>query len=88
VVLLCVYSADHSGSENGGGSGSNSGTGTSLAPVPSSVPPTPVAAAEPPVQQIAMRSLIVTQDASIIIGRGGSHVNEIRVGLLVCETLA
>ena len=28
-----------------------------------------------------MRSLIVTQDASIIIGRGGSHVNEIRVGL-------
>ncbi|KAK1921534.1 hypothetical protein DB88DRAFT_442797 [Papiliotrema laurentii] len=25
-----------------------------------------------------MRSLIVTQDASIIIGRGGSHVNEIR----------
>jgi poly(rC)-binding protein 2/3/4 len=27
-----------------------------------------------------MRCLIVTQDASIIIGRGGAHVNEIRVG--------
>lgn len=32
-----------------------------------------------------MRSLIVTQDASIIIGRGGAHVNEIRVGRL-CRT--
>lgn len=29
-------------------------------------------------QQIHMRCLIVTQDASIIIGKGGSHVNEIR----------
>lgn len=28
--------------------------------------------------QIHMRCLIVTQDASIIIGKGGSHVNEIR----------
>jgi len=28
-----------------------------------------------------MRSLIVTQDASIIIGRAGAHVNEIRVSL-------
>ena len=27
---------------------------------------------------IHMRCLIVTQDASIIIGRGGKHVNEIR----------
>jgi poly(rC)-binding protein 2/3/4 len=27
---------------------------------------------------IQMRCLIVTQDASIIIGKGGSHVNEIR----------
>jgi heterogeneous nuclear rnp K-like protein len=25
-----------------------------------------------------MRALIVTQDASVIIGRGGAHVNEIR----------
>lgn len=29
-------------------------------------------------QTIHMRCLIVTQDASIIIGKGGSHVNEIR----------
>ncbi|PIL24458.1 hypothetical protein GSI_14212 [Ganoderma sinense ZZ0214-1] len=34
-------------------------------------PPTPAA-------NIHMRCLIVTQDASIIIGKGGSHVNEIR----------
>lgn len=34
----------------------------------------------PPIAQshINMRCLIVTQDASIIIGRGGAHVNEIR----------
>ncbi|KAL5490177.1 PBP2 [Sanghuangporus weigelae] len=35
-------------------------------------PPTPTSAT------IHMRCLIVTQDASIIIGRGGKHVNEIR----------
>lgn len=38
----------------------------------SSAPPAPPAA------QIHMRCLIVTQDASIIIGKGGKHVNEIR----------
>lgn len=32
----------------------------------------------PPVSTIHMRCLIVTQDASIIIGKAGSHVNEIR----------
>ena len=32
----------------------------------------------PPSANIHMRCLIVTQDASIIIGKGGSHVNEIR----------
>jgi poly(rC)-binding protein 2/3/4 len=32
----------------------------------------------PPSASIHMRCLIVTQDASIIIGKGGSHVNEIR----------
>ncbi|KAI0820211.1 hypothetical protein BC628DRAFT_1423138 [Trametes gibbosa] len=32
----------------------------------------------PPAANIHMRSLIVTQDASIIIGKAGSHVNEIR----------
>ncbi|KIL00943.1 hypothetical protein PAXRUDRAFT_821153 [Paxillus rubicundulus Ve08.2h10] len=36
------------------------------------------AAAAPPSAMIHMRCLIVTQDASIIIGKGGSHVNEIR----------
>ncbi|TFY82990.1 hypothetical protein EWM64_g1022 [Hericium alpestre] len=39
----------------------------------SSGPPPP-----PPSAHIHMRCLIVTQDASIIIGKGGSHVNEIR----------
>jgi heterogeneous nuclear rnp K-like protein 2 len=34
--------------------------------------------AAPPSANIHMRCLIVTQDASIIIGKGGSHVNEIR----------
>ncbi|KAF8643773.1 hypothetical protein AX16_008792 [Volvariella volvacea WC 439] len=34
--------------------------------------------APPPSAHIHMRCLIVTQDASIIIGKGGSHVNEIR----------
>jgi len=34
--------------------------------------------APPPSANIHMRCLIVTQDASIIIGKGGSHVNEIR----------
>ncbi|QRW27640.1 cytoplasmic protein [Rhizoctonia solani] len=32
----------------------------------------------PPAAQIHMRCLIVTQDASIIIGKAGKHVNEIR----------
>jgi heterogeneous nuclear rnp K-like protein len=36
------------------------------------------AAASTPSANIHMRCLIVTQDASIIIGKGGSHVNEIR----------
>lgn len=51
---------------------------------PSSEPTAP-AKPDPGPQQISMRSLIVTQDASIIIGRGGAHVNEIRVGRL-CRT--
>ena len=52
---------------------------SSLAPPPSSIPATPATAGEPPVQNIQMRSLIVTGDASVIIGRAGAHVNEIRV---------
>lgn len=42
-------------------------------------PTSPSTAAAPaPSAMIHMRCLIVTQDASIIIGKGGSHVNEIR----------
>lgn len=36
------------------------------------------AGSQTPSAMIHMRCLIVTQDASIIIGRGGKHVNEIR----------
>ncbi|KAK4688122.1 heterogeneous nuclear rnp K-like protein, partial [Tremellales sp. Uapishka_1] len=57
--------------------GADAGPSTS-ASATSSIPSAPVQAAESPVQQIQMRCLIVTQDASIIIGKGGSHVNEIR----------
>lgn len=60
------------------GPSSTSPTISNIQP-PSSVPSAPVTAAEPPPQQISMRCLIVTQDASIIIGRQGTHVNEIRV---------
>lgn len=67
-----VYSAD----------GNSDAGPSSLSAPPASVPAAPVKAAEQPVQQIAMRCLIVTQDASIIIGRQGAHVNEIRVGRL------
>ncbi|KAF8136469.1 hypothetical protein EV363DRAFT_1319680 [Boletus edulis] len=40
--------------------------------------PSSSSALPPPSAMIHMRCLIVTQDASIIIGKGGSHVNEIR----------
>ena len=40
--------------------------------------PSSTTAPPPPAGNIHMRCLIVTQDASIIIGKGGSHVNEIR----------
>jgi len=43
-----------------------------------SAPPSSSSATTPPSALIHMRCLIVTQDASIIIGKGGSHVNEIR----------
>ena len=57
------------------GNGDKSGSATtSAAPSSSTVP----GATSPPTAQINMRCLIVTQDASIIIGRAGAHVNEIR----------
>ena len=40
--------------------------------------PSAASGAPAPSANIHMRCLIVTQDASIIIGKGGSHVNEIR----------
>ncbi|CAA7271497.1 unnamed protein product [Cyclocybe aegerita] len=41
-------------------------------------PSSSTSAPPPPSGNIHMRCLIVTQDASIIIGKGGTHVNEIR----------
>jgi heterogeneous nuclear rnp K-like protein 2 len=43
-----------------------------------SAEPSSSTSAPAPSAMIHMRCLIVTQDASIIIGKGGSHVNEIR----------
>lgn len=40
--------------------------------------PNSASGSTPPSAHIHMRCLIVTQDASIIIGKGGAHVNEIR----------
>ncbi|WVR04566.1 hypothetical protein IAU60_001573 [Kwoniella sp. DSM 27419] len=57
--------------------GGEAGPSSLPSSVPASVPQAPVKSEAPP-QHISMRSLIVTQDASIIIGRGGAHVNEIR----------
>ena len=45
---------------------------------PPQKPEAAAAAAAAPSPMIHMRCLIVTQDASIIIGRAGAHVNEIR----------
>ncbi|KAF8350509.1 hypothetical protein F5887DRAFT_939557 [Amanita rubescens] len=59
-------------SDLGNGDKSDSAT-TSAAPSSSTT-----SASSPPTAQIHMRCLIVTQDASIIIGRSGAHVNEIR----------
>jgi heterogeneous nuclear rnp K-like protein 2 len=59
--------------EGGRGDKSSSATASAASSSSTSHPPAP-----PPSAQIHMRCLIVTQDASIIIGRGGTHVNEIR----------
>ncbi|KAI5124297.1 hypothetical protein M0805_008905 [Coniferiporia weirii] len=53
--------------------GSSSMPGSTIA-----APTASTAAAQSPSAMIHMRCLIVTQDASIIIGRAGKHVNEIR----------
>ncbi|KAI0340072.1 eukaryotic type KH-domain (KH-domain type I) [Trametopsis cervina] len=44
----------------------------------SAAPSNSASSSSAPAASIHMRCLIVTQDASIIIGKGGSHVNEIR----------
>jgi poly(rC)-binding protein 2/3/4 len=73
----------------------NNATPSSAAPAATgaaALPPTPVdptgttaaasaPAKDPATQSINMRCLIVTQDASIIIGKSGKHVNEIRVSI-------
>jgi heterogeneous nuclear rnp K-like protein len=59
------------GDHRNGADGKDSATTTGDPSSSTSAPP-------PPAGNIHMRCLIVTQDASIIIGKGGSHVNEIR----------
>jgi hypothetical protein len=83
VSLLSCRRVFESGLELTGSEGEPSmpTSASSLAPPPSSIPATPATSGEPPVQNIQMRSLIVTGDASVIIGRAGAHVNEIRVSL-------
>ncbi|KAK1230857.1 PAB1 binding protein [Marasmius sp. AFHP31] len=56
---------------------SNDATKSSSATT-SAEPSSSTSAPPAPAANIHMRCLIVTQDASIIIGKGGSHVNEIR----------
>lgn len=60
-----------SSTERASGDEAQSGDAQGAGSATTSAPPTPSA-------MIHMRCLIVTQDASIIIGRGGKHVNEIR----------
>lgn len=51
---------------------------TSNGATTSAEPTAATSSAPPPSAHIHMRCLIVTQDASIIIGKAGAHVNEIR----------
>ena len=58
---------------------SNTMTASSHPSASTSAAPTSASSGtSPPSSHIHMRCLIVTQDASIIIGKGGAHVNEIR----------
>lgn len=77
VVGTCASTHTHSSSTGDAGPS----TGATISAPPTSIPATPAKPTEgtPTGQQISMRALIVTQDASVIIGRGGTHVNEIRV---------
>ena len=66
--------AASSGDAPSAGDGGAEGSSTTTSAAPSAAASTSGA----PAASIHMRCLIVTQDASIIIGKGGSHVNEIR----------
>lgn len=82
------YDTKPSNDANGGDQDSKKGTSAAGDGTPGSpsskkdepASPTASSSAAPatPAAQIHMRCLIVTQDASIIIGKGGKHVNEIR----------
>ncbi|KAL0946744.1 hypothetical protein HGRIS_012922 [Hohenbuehelia grisea] len=58
--------------------GAKSGDATKSSATTSADPSSSGGSGSAPSANIHMRCLIVTQDASIIIGKGGSHVNEIR----------
>lgn len=60
---VSVAASSDAGGDSSGGPGASTSTGSS---------------ASQAMGNIHMRCLIVTQDASIIIGKGGAHVNEIR----------
>ncbi|KAG6814603.1 hypothetical protein H0H92_000132 [Tricholoma furcatifolium] len=68
------------GSSNGKNKDSKSSAERKSDSATTSGEPSSSTSAQPPAPSamIHMRCLIVTQDASIIIGKGGSHVNEIR----------
>ncbi|KAJ7286069.1 hypothetical protein C8J57DRAFT_1118684 [Mycena rebaudengoi] len=66
----------HSDKKDGTKSPTNDGAGKTSSGSASGE--TSSTAASAPSPMIHMRCLIVTQDASIIIGKGGTHVNEIR----------
>ncbi|KAG8703229.1 hypothetical protein FRC08_003001 [Ceratobasidium sp. 394] len=82
------YDTKPTSDTNGGDQDSKKGTSAAGDGTPGSptskkdepASPTASSSAPPatPAAQIHMRCLIVTQDASIIIGKGGKHVNEIR----------
>jgi len=72
--------ANTGGADKGKSEDNASGDGSDAvnAAIMSGPPSSSGSAPGPPSASIHMRCLIVTQDASIIIGKAGSHVNEIR----------
>ncbi|KAF9227806.1 cytoplasmic protein [Gyrodon lividus] len=70
------YSPDNKSGDSRSRSNEAAKSSATTSAAPSSS--TTASASAPPSAMIHMRCLIVTQDASIIIGKAGSHVNEIR----------